>query len=164
MCFCIDCESLILTWWSVSKRSACSYCSTMDPSRGGFPHWPQGKSLWCVARGLPSWLSGKESACQCREMQVWSLSQEDPLEEEMAAHSSILAGIVPWTEEPGRLYSPWGHRVLHDWATNHACVGRTDSRIMRNTLSVKPCWRLCYVVGRPLCYINNKKVHLNIKI
>ena len=38
-------------------------------------------------------------------MQVWSLGWEDPLEEEMATYSSILAGIVPWTEEPGRVQS-----------------------------------------------------------
>ena len=36
---------------------------------------------------------------------VWSLSQEDPLEEGMAAHSSILAWRIPWTEEPGGLQS-----------------------------------------------------------
>ena len=34
--------------------------------------------------------------------------QEDPLEEKMAIHSSILAWEIPWTEEPGGLYSPWG--------------------------------------------------------
>ena len=39
------------------------------------------------------------------EMQVQSLGQEDPLEEEMATHSSIFAWEIPWTEEPG--YSPW---------------------------------------------------------
>ena len=38
---------------------------------------------------------------------VWSLSREDPLEKEMATHSSILAWRIPWTEEPGGLYSPW---------------------------------------------------------
>ena len=36
--------------------------------------------------------------------------QEDPLEEKMAIHSSILAWEIPWTEEPGGLYSPWGHK------------------------------------------------------
>ena len=35
-------------------------------------------------------------------------SQEDPLEQEMATHSSILAWEIPWTGEPGRPYSPWG--------------------------------------------------------
>ena len=37
-------------------------------------------------------------------MQVQSLGWEDPLEEEMATHSSILAWKIPWTEEPGRVY------------------------------------------------------------
>ena len=45
-------------------------------------------------------------------MQVWSLGQEDPLEEDMATHSSILAWRIQWTEEPGELYSPWGHKEL----------------------------------------------------
>ena len=37
------------------------------------------------------------------EMQVWSLRQEDPLEEGVTTHSSILAWRIPWTEEPGKL-------------------------------------------------------------
>ena len=41
--------------------------------------------------------------------QVLSLSQEDPLEEGMATHSSILAWRIPWTEEPGMGYSPQSH-------------------------------------------------------
>ena len=40
-----------------------------------------------------------------QEMQVWSLGQEDALEKEMAAHSSILVWRIPWTEEPGQLQS-----------------------------------------------------------
>ena len=47
---------------------------------------------------------GKEPTCQCRrQMQVRSLGQEDPLEEGMAIHSSILAWRIPWTEELGGL-------------------------------------------------------------
>ena len=41
---------------------------------------------------------------------VQSLGWEDPLEEEMVTHSSILAWRIPWIKEPGRLYSPWGHK------------------------------------------------------
>ena len=41
------------------------------------------------------------------ETQIQSLGQEDPLEEEMATHSSSLAWRIPWTEEPAG-YSPWG--------------------------------------------------------
>ena len=40
-----------------------------------------------------------------QETQVQSLGQEDPLEKEMAAHSSVLAWEIPWTEEPGGLQS-----------------------------------------------------------
>ena len=43
-----------------------------------------------------------------QETQVPSLGQEDPLEKEMATHSSILVCKIPWTEAPGGLYSPWG--------------------------------------------------------
>ena len=46
-----------------------------------------------------------------QETWVQSLSQEDPLEEEMATHSSILARKIPWTEEPGRLQSMESLRV-----------------------------------------------------
>ena len=49
-----------------------------------------------------------------QETQVLSLGQEDPLEEEMAAHSSILAGKIPWTEEPGGLQSMELQRVTQD--------------------------------------------------
>ena len=42
---------------------------------------------------------------ETQEIQVQSLGQEDPLEEEMLTHSSILACKIPWTEEPGRLQS-----------------------------------------------------------
>ena len=47
-----------------------------------------------------------------QETLVLSLSWEDPLEKEMATHSSILAWRIPWTEEFGGLYGPWGHEEL----------------------------------------------------
>ena len=49
-----------------------------------------------------------------RETWVQSLGWEDPLEKEMAAHSSSLAWKTPWTEEPGRLQSMGSLRVGHD--------------------------------------------------
>ena len=48
------------------------------------------------------------------ETRVQSLGQEDPLEKEMAAHSSTLAWKIPWMEEPGRLQSMGSQRVGHD--------------------------------------------------
>ena len=50
--------------------------------------------------------------------QVLSLGWEDPLEERMATHSSILAWRIPWAEEPGGLESMGSQRVGHDWANN----------------------------------------------
>ena len=51
---------------------------------------------------------------EMHEMQVQSLGWEDPLEEKMATHSSILAWRIPWTEEHGGLLSIRSHRVRHD--------------------------------------------------
>ena len=61
------------------------------------------------------WLSGKESACSVQEtLEMWVrlLGGEDPLEEKMATPSSILAWRIPWTEEPGRL---WSMGVSKSW-------------------------------------------------
>ena len=49
-----------------------------------------------------------------QETWVQSLDWEDPLEKEMATHSSTLAWKIPWTEEPGRLQSRGSQRVGHD--------------------------------------------------
>ena len=49
-----------------------------------------------------------------RETRVQSLGREDPLEKEMAIHSSTLAWKIPWTEEPDRLQSMGPQRVGHD--------------------------------------------------
>ena len=51
---------------------------------------------------------------QQQQTQVQSLGQEDPLEEEVATHSSVLAWRMPWTEEPAGLQSIRPHRAGHD--------------------------------------------------
>jgi len=68
------------------------------------------------------------------EIWVWFLGWEDPLEEGMATHSSILAWRIPRTEEPGGLQSMGSQRVRHDWVTN--------------TFTLVQCflyWRLCFL-------------------
>ena len=50
------------------------------------------------------------------EKWVQSLGLEDPLDEGMATHSSVLAGRIPWTEKPGGLQSIALQRVGHDWS------------------------------------------------
>ena len=57
-----------------------------------------------------------------QEMQVQLLGREDPLEEEMATHSSILAWEIPQTEKPGRLQSMGSQSVGHDRATEHVSM------------------------------------------
>ena len=52
---------------------------------------------------------------ETQETRARSLSQEDPLEEEMTTHSSTLAWEIPRTEEPGRLQSVGSQRVRLDW-------------------------------------------------
>ena len=56
-----------------------------------------------------------------QETQVRSLGQGDPLEKEMATHSSILAWEILWTEESGRLQSMGLQRLGHDLLTDQLC-------------------------------------------
>ena len=51
---------------------------------------------------------------EAKETRVPSLGREDPLEEGVAAHSSVLAWRVPWREEPGRAWSTESRRAGHD--------------------------------------------------
>ena len=57
-----------------------------------------------------------------RETQVQSPGWEDPLEKEMAIHSSTIAWKIPWTEEPGRLQSTGLQRVGHDLVTGQGYI------------------------------------------
>ena len=73
----------------------------------------EGFSSGSVLNNLPS----------MQETWVQSLGQEDPLEKEMATHSSILAWRIPWTEKPARLQSIELQRVGHNQATKHQQQG-----------------------------------------
>ena len=60
-----------------------------------------------------------------QKMWVWYLGWDDPLEDGMATHSSILTWRIPWTEEPDRLQSIGAQRVRHDWSDfMHAYISR----------------------------------------
>ena len=73
--------------------------------------------------GFPNGSAGKESTCKAgdigHDVSSRSLDREDPLEEKMATHSSILAWRIPWTEEPGRLQSMGSQRAGHTCVTKH---------------------------------------------
>ena len=62
-----------------------------------------------------------------QETWIRSLGWEDPQEEGMAIHSSILAWRIPWTEKPGGLQSMGSHRTGHDWVTNTYTHMLTDA-------------------------------------
>ena len=107
----------------VSSELVTSANSQTVPSRPTESETVSWGLVICVLR-LPRWLSGKESACSAgdigetgsipgsgRHRRHRFLGQEDPLEEEMATHSSIFSQEIPWTEEPGGL-SPWSCRVI----------------------------------------------------
>ena len=69
-----------------------------------------------INRGIPSGSAVKNLPAMQELQKTWvrSLGWEDPLEEEMATHSSIFACKTPRTEEPGRLESMGSQRVGHD--------------------------------------------------
>ena len=82
-------------------------------------------------------------------MRVRSLGREDPLEEGMATHSSILAWRIPWTEEPGGLQFTGPQRVGYNWSDlarsmhiimvlGNFCLGKWSRR--RNTLTTNTQW------------------------
>ena len=100
---------------------SCSTCDPMDysPARLLCP-WDSFYNQICLNfNSLSWWLSGKESTCQCRKQKVQSLSQQDPLEKEMATHYSIFAWEIQRTEEPVWLQFMELQRVSHNLATNN---------------------------------------------
>ena len=87
---------------------------------------------------------GKESACQCRQTQktqVRSQGGEDPLEKEMATHSSILAWKIPWTEESAGLQSM---SCNESDRTEHTCmtIPITSLKISKDRVCVCVCARM----------------------
>ena len=105
-------RALLACWWpSFPSVFPCgSICVSLSAS----------KFLLLISR----WLSGKESACQCRRPKRRGFDLcigKDPLQKEMAGHSSIPVWKIPWTEESGRPQSMGSQRVGHDWA--HTRIG-----------------------------------------
>ena len=72
------------------------------------------KSLDDVAELIELAEMEEEAGASAEDLELMVTEQDDPLEEETATHSSILTGIVPWIEEPGRLQSMGSQRFGHD--------------------------------------------------
>ena len=146
-----------VTWWGLSGQSTfgkffllgkptCSFCVFYTLVLG-FPVGP-------VVNNLPM-----------QEMQVWSLGQEDPLEEQMATHSSILARETPWTEKPGRLQSMGLQRVGHNWATEFKVKFSTLILCLILHVEKTPLSqdreRSCPLLSRLLFFKSNISSHFN---
>ena len=87
----------------------------------GFPGSPAGKESACNAGdmdSIPGWGRYIDMCvcvvCVCMRLPWWLRDQEDPLEKEMATHSSILAWRILWTKEPGGLQSMGSQRAGQD--------------------------------------------------
>ena len=97
----------------------CETESCHPPPKPGRPSYPGRLSHGdCPHPQVPQWHVPDGSLIKnlpaVQEMQVQCLGREDPLEEEMATHSSILAWRIPWTEEPGGLQPMGSQRVRHN--------------------------------------------------
>ena len=79
---------------------------------------------------------------EIQETRIWCLDQEDLLEKEMTTQSSILAWKIPWTEEPGRLYSPWGHKEVDTTENTH-----THTHTHTHTSKSLGVWKLIELTG-----------------
>ena len=97
------------------------HCSCLENPRDGGAWWAAvygiTQSQTWLKRLSSSSSSGKEPACQCRRPKRYGLipCQEDPLQEGMATHSSILAWRIRWLEDSGGLQSTESQRAGHDW-------------------------------------------------
>ena len=108
------------------------WSSSRWPHAGGSCQWEQrdhhnkhfrnSKMVQCYR--LPWWLNGKESTCQFRRPGVGSLGGENPLEKEMATHSSIPAWEIPWREEPGGLQCMGSQRVDTTGRNGYSFINR----------------------------------------
>ena len=91
-----------------------------------------------------------------QEMWVQSLGREDPLEKEMATHSSTLAWRTPWTEEPGGLQFPRSQsRTRLKRLSMHACVGEGNGNPLQYSCLENPMdrgtwWATVYGVAKEL--------------
>ena len=103
------CTGLVVMWYVGSFQTR-DWTWVPCTGRWMLNHWTTWSASLVVqmVKNLPA----------VQETRVWFLGWEDPLEKEMATHSSILAWRIPWTEEPSGLQSKGSQRVGHNWRIN----------------------------------------------
>ena len=110
-----------------------------------------------IIQGFPDgWVVKNQPVTQeTQETRVRFLCGEDPLEEGMTTHSSVLAGRIPWTEEPGRLQSMGSQRVRHDWATRRGiCTSFHGYEIVHSSASGKLHTRALFLTTSCFCQVS----------
>ena len=107
------------TWCDVMWTTLHLFSKSRDPSLT----WENTREMQIEGHSTKQGFPGRSSVknpLTMQETQVQSLGHEDPVEEEVVSHTSILAWRIPQIQEPGAGYSPWGRRVRHNWATEQA--------------------------------------------
>ena len=109
-----------LSFWLLDTWNLLSTFEKFSSQIGQNPKW-QTLAFPAILREVLAPVQSSTSQWPPLKNLIWklvrSLGWEDPLKEEMATHSSILAWRIPWTKEPGRLQSMGLQRVRHDWAS-----------------------------------------------
>ena len=93
----------------LSRNISTSLPEEAHPLKSFYPHILGASLLAQMVKNLPA----------MQETRVQSLGHEDPLEEDMTTHATVLAWEIPWTEEPTKPQSIGSQRVVHDFATNN---------------------------------------------
>ena len=110
-------------------------------------------------------------------MWVWSLDQEDPVEEGMATHTSILAWRLPWAEEPGGVQSKGSQRLRQDWSDLYACMAVESCSSIRDgtwtlgsesanhwTIREFPLKHLLYLIRLPGLWTPSPSLHRRLTL
>ena len=104
------------TWCDVMWRTLHLFSKSRDPSLTGENTREMQIEGHSTKQGFPG-SSSVKNPLTMQETRVQSLGHEDPVEEEVASHTSILAWRIPQIQEPGGLQSMGSQRVRHNWAT-----------------------------------------------
>ena len=114
---CVCAHACLHALWLISN--VCHECESPNDrlvmSATGKKGEIETSGLWLGFHGGPA-VKNLPTMQETQETQVWSLGWEDPLEDGMGIPSSILTWRIPWTEEPGRLWSMGFQRVGHSWS------------------------------------------------